>query len=60
MTKPLPESLGEMSVVAKAAGIRNLAQMLICTERRPASQEVRGVIQTNGIYHFAARRAARR
>jgi len=58
MTKPMPESSCEMSIVAKAAGVRNFAEMLTCTERRPAFQKVRGVIQTNGIYQFVACRAA--
>jgi hypothetical protein len=60
MTKPMPESSCEMSIVAKATGVRNFAEMLTCTERRPAFEKVRGVIQTNGIYQFAACRAARR
>ena len=32
MTKPMPESSCEMSIVAKAAGVRNFAEMLTCTE----------------------------
>jgi hypothetical protein len=59
-TKPTPESSCEMRIVAKAAGVRNFAETLTCTERRAALQKVRGVIQTNGIYQFAACRAARR
>jgi hypothetical protein len=53
MTKPMPESSCEMSIVAKAAGVRNFSEMMTCTERRPAFQKVRGVIQPNGIYQFA-------
>ena len=59
MTKPMPESSCKMSIVAKATGVRNFAEMLTGTDRRPAFQKVRGVIQTNGIYQFAAGRAAR-
>jgi hypothetical protein len=44
MTKPIPESSCEMSIVAKAAGVRNFAEMLASAERRPAFQKVRGVI----------------
>jgi hypothetical protein len=60
MTKPIPESSREMSIVAKAASVRDFAEMLTCTERSPAFQKVRGVIQANGIYQFAACTAARR
>jgi hypothetical protein len=59
-TKPMPESSCEMSIVAKAASVRNFAETLTCTERRPAFQKVRSLIQTNGIYQFAASTAARR
>jgi hypothetical protein len=38
MTKPMPESSCEMSIVAKAAGVRNFAEMLTCNERGPAGQ----------------------
>src|SRR3984893_11618966 len=50
----------KMSVVAKAAGVGNLAERLARIERRPAKQKVRGMIQANGIHQFAARRAALR
>jgi hypothetical protein len=60
MTKPMLKFSCEMNIVAKAAGVRNLAERLTCMERRPAIQKVRGMIQTNRIYQFAARRAARR
>jgi hypothetical protein len=49
MAKPMPKFSCEMSIVAKAAGVRNLAERLTCIERRPAIQKVRGVIQTNTI-----------
>jgi hypothetical protein len=60
MAKPIPEPSCEMGIVAKAAGVRDFAKMLTCTERRPAFQKVYGAIQTNGIYQFAAGTAARR
>ena len=60
MTKPMPKSSCKMSIIAKAAGIRNFAERLTCTEKRPAFQKLRGLIQTNGIYQFAAGTAARR
>src|SRR4030081_1453132 len=50
----------KMSVVAKAAGVGNLAERLARIERRPAKQKVRGMTQANGIHQFAARRAALR
>jgi hypothetical protein len=46
MTKPMPESFCKMSIIAKAAGIRNSAERLTCTEKRPAFQKLRGLIQT--------------
>ena len=60
MTKPIPESSCEMGIVAKAAGVRDFAEMLTCSVRRPAFQQARGVVQTNGIDQFAACAAARR
>ena len=54
MTKPTPESSRKMGIIAKYAGIRNFAEMLTCTEKHPAFQKLRGPIQTNGIYQFAA------
>ena len=60
MTEPIPESSCEMGVVAKAAGVRDFAEMLTCSVRRPACQQARGVVQTNGIDQFAACAAARR
>src|SRR4029077_16897072 len=49
----------EMRVVPKATGVGNLAQRLVCSQRRPAVQKARGMIQTKRIYEFAAGRAAR-
>ena len=60
MTKPMPESSCKMRIVAKTAGVRDFAEMLTGTDRRPAFQKVRGVIQSNRVYQFAAGRAARR
>ena len=60
VTKPTPESSCEMGIVAKAAGVRDFAEMLTCSARRPACQQARGVVQTNGIDQFAACAAARR
>jgi hypothetical protein len=37
----------EMGVIAKARREGDLAQRLACSQRRPAMQKVRGVIQTN-------------
>ena len=34
MTKPMPESSGEMSIVAKAAGVGDLAERLVRSRRR--------------------------
>ena len=60
VTKPMPESSCEMGIVAKAAGVSDLAEVLTCSVRRPACQQARGVVQTNGIDQFAACAAARR
>jgi hypothetical protein len=54
VTKPTPKSSCKMSIVAKAGGLSNFAEMLTCPDRCPAFQKVRGVIQTKGIYQFAA------
>ena len=49
-----------MSVVAKAAGIANLAERLACVQQCPAMQKARGVIQTKRIDEFTAGRVPRR
>ena len=46
MTKPMAKFAREMGVIAKATGEADLAQRLACSQRRPAMQKVRGVIQT--------------
>ena len=60
MTEPAAKFPGEMSIVAEAAGIGNLAERLACVQQRPAMQKARGVIQTKRIDEFTARRAALR
>jgi hypothetical protein len=47
-----------MRIVAKAAGIGDLAERLVCADHRPTMQKVRGVIQTKRIDVFAAGKAA--
>ena len=49
VTEPMTKLSCEMSIVAEAAGIGDLAEMLTCADRCPAFQKVRGAIQTNGI-----------
>jgi len=51
---------GEMSVVAKAAVVGDLADRLARVQRRPAMQETRGVIQPDRIDEMRAGRAPRR
>jgi hypothetical protein len=60
VTEPTTKLSGEMRIVAKAGGLRYFAELLTCPDRCPAFQQVRRVIQTNGIYQFAAGTAARR
>src|SRR5262245_44985141 len=60
VAEPMTKSPREMGVVAKAAGIRDLAQRLACRQRRAAVQQARGMIQTKRIDEFAAGRVARR
>src|SRR3981081_2904968 len=58
VTEPMAKLPCKMRIVAKAAGIGDLAERLACTEQRPTMQKVRGVIQTKRIDVFAAGRAA--
>src|SRR5262249_61132188 len=60
VAEPMAKSPREMGVVAKAAGIRDLAERLACLRRRAAMQKARSVIQTKRANEFAAGRAARR
>src|SRR3981081_4289404 len=50
VTEPMAKFSCKMSVVAKAAGVGNLAERLARIERRPAKQKGRGMIQANGIH----------
>src|SRR5262249_37758358 len=59
VAEAMAKSPREMGVVAKAAGIRDLAQGLACRQRRAAIEQARGMIETKRIDEFAARRAAR-
>src|SRR5437879_10096586 len=56
----MAKSSCEMCVVAKTAGVGNLAERLARAKRRPALQNARGVIQTKRIDEFTAGRAALR
>src|SRR5216684_4184685 len=58
--EPIAKFSREMSVVAKATGVGDLAERLACAQQRPAMHQVRGVIQAKRIYEFTAGRAARR
>src|ERR1700716_3918436 len=60
VTEPMAKFSCKMSVVAKAAGVGNLAERLARIERRPREPKARGMCQANGIRQFAARRAALR
>src|SRR3982074_1236436 len=60
VTEPMAKFSCKMSVVAKTAGVGNLAERLARIERRPAKQKARGMIHASGIHQFAARRAALR
>jgi hypothetical protein len=46
VAEPMAKFSCEMSVVAKAAGVGDLAERLACAQQRPALQKTRGVIQT--------------
>jgi hypothetical protein len=49
VAEPTTELSCKMSVVAKAAGIGNLAERLACVQQRPAMQKARGAIQTKHL-----------
>ena len=51
---------GEMSIVAKAAGVGDLADGLACVQQSPAMQLTRGMIQTDRVYEMSAGRAPHR
>src|SRR6267154_3552327 len=43
---------GEMSIVAKAAGVGDLADGLACIQQSPAMQLTRGMIQTDRTFYL--------
>jgi len=59
-TEPLAKFSCEVSVIAKATGIGDVAERLACAQQRSAMHQVRGMIQTKRIYEFATGRAVRR
>src|SRR5262249_60093736 len=60
VAEPMAKSPREMGVVAKAAGVRDLAETLACLQRRAAMQKARSVIQTKRANEFASGHATRR
>src|SRR3977135_3822048 len=54
MTEPTAKFSNEISIVAKATGVGDLADGLACFQKRPAFQQTRGVIQTNRVYEITA------
>ena len=60
VTKSVAKYSSEISVVAKAAGVGDLADRLARVQRRPAMQETRGVIEPHRIDEMCAGRAPRR
>src|SRR5215475_14199307 len=60
VAEPMAKSPREMGVVAKATGVRDLAERLACLQRRAAMQKARSVLQTKRVNEFAAGRATRR
>ena len=59
-TEPLAKFSCEMSVVAKATGIGDVAERTACAQQPPAMHQVRDVIQAKRIDEFTAGRAALR
>ena len=58
--EPLAEFAGEMGIVAKAAGIGDIAERPVRAQHHPSTHQMRGMIQAQRIDQFTARRAARR
>src|SRR6202795_3899447 len=58
IAEPMAEFSREMCIVAKAAGIGDLAERLARPKQRAAVQKVRGAIQAKRIDELAAGRAA--
>lgn len=54
VAEPMAKFSCEMSVVAKTAGVGDLAQRLARAQQRPALEKARGVIQTKRIDEFTA------
>ena len=50
MSEPATKLPGEMSIVAKAAGVGDLADGLARVQQPPAMQLTRGMIQTDRVY----------
>lgn len=60
VSEPTSELLCKIRVVAKAAGISNLAERLACLCQCPAVQKSHGVIQTKRLDEIAASRTPER
>jgi hypothetical protein len=54
MTETAEKFSTEISIVAKTAGVGDLADGLACLQKRPALQQTRGVIQTHRMYEMTA------
>jgi len=57
-TEPSAKFLREVTVIAKAAGVGDLADRLACSRQRAASQQARGVVQSERIDETAAGRTS--
>jgi hypothetical protein len=60
VTEAAAKYSNEIGIVAKAAGVGDLADGLACLEKRPAFQQRHGVIQTNRLDEVAAGGVSRR
>ena len=60
MTEASAKFSNEISIIAKAAGVGDLADRLACFQKRPAFQQTRGVIQTNRMDEMTAGGVSRR
>src|ERR1700688_4540099 len=58
--EPPAEFSGEIGIIAKPAGISDLADRLDCVQQRPAPQQTRGLVQTNRMYEVTAGKVPRR
>ena len=59
-TEPSAKFLREVTVIAKAAGLGDLADRMACSHHRAAAQQARGVVQSERIDEIAAGRASLR